>query len=102
MKWINDELNIKMTDTADYIFRHPEISLKEERSSRRLAEFLESEGFKVTWGTAGFETAFTAEWSCGGAKEEAERADGTGKDPGNDPGVRMSGGGDCHRQDPHE
>ena len=73
MKWINDELDIKMTDTADYIFRHPEISLKEEKSSRRLAEFLESEGFKVTWGTAGFETAFTAEWSCGGAEEEAER-----------------------------
>ena len=60
------ELIEKMNYTADYIFRHPELSLKEYRSSRALAEFLETEGFEVTWGLAGFETAFAAVWSSGG------------------------------------
>ena len=52
-----------MKDTAEYIFHNPELSLQEYKSSRRLAEFLESEGFKIRWGSAGFETAFVAEWS---------------------------------------
>ncbi|WP_083588965.1 amidohydrolase [Clostridium sp. Marseille-P3244] len=54
-----------MKDTADDIFRHPELSLEEKQSSRKLAEFLESEDFSVQWGTAGFETAFTAQWGKG-------------------------------------
>lgn len=59
------ELELKMIEAADDIFRHPELSLKEEYSSRRLAEFLEREGFRLIWGTAGFNTAFTAEWGSG-------------------------------------
>ena len=39
------EINQKMTETADYIFRHPEISLKEEKSSQELARFLEERGW---------------------------------------------------------
>lgn len=62
---MREELTEKMKDTADYIFRHPELSLKEEKSSRRLAEFLESEGFSVSLGLAGFETAFLAQWGEG-------------------------------------
>ena len=64
------EIKAKMKDTADYIFHNPELSLKEYKSSRKLAEFLESEGFKVRWGIAGFETAFAAEWSSGQDRNE--------------------------------
>ena len=59
------EIKQKMTETADYIFRHPEISLKEEKSSQELARFLEAEGFHIRWNLAGFETAFVAEWGEG-------------------------------------
>ena len=62
---MREEIEKKMKDTADDIFRHPELSLEEKQSSRKLAEFLESEGFSVQWGTAGFETAFTAQWGKG-------------------------------------
>ena len=59
------EIREKMKETADFIFRHPEISEHEAESSRALAEFLESEGFAVGWKLAGFETAFLAEWGQG-------------------------------------
>ena len=59
------EIEKKMKETADFIFRHPELSLHEKESSARLAEFLESEGFAVSWNLAGFETAFVAEWGGG-------------------------------------
>lgn len=62
---MREEITKKMKETADYIFRHPELSLHEKLSSRRLAEFLGREGFSVQWGTAGFETAFTAQWGKG-------------------------------------
>lgn len=55
----------KMIETADFIFNHPEISGNEKESSRKLAQFLENEGFMVRWGLAGFETAFVAEWGSG-------------------------------------
>lgn len=53
------EIEKKMKETADYIFRHPEISEQEVQSSRALAAFLEEEGFALSWGIAGFETAFS-------------------------------------------
>ena len=59
---MRQEIIQKMKETADYIFRHPELSLKEYQSSRALAAFLAEEGFKISWGLAGFETAFVAEW----------------------------------------
>lgn len=59
---MREELKAKMKKTADYIFRHPELSLKEYQSSRALADFLEEEGFDIRWELAGFETAFVAEW----------------------------------------
>lgn len=59
------EIREKMKETADFIFRHPEISEHEAESSRALAAFLESEGFAVRWKLTGFETAFLAEWGQG-------------------------------------
>lgn len=57
------ELIEKMNNAAEYIFCHPELSMKEYQSSRALAEFLSSEGFEINWNLAGLETAFVAEWS---------------------------------------
>ena len=71
---MRQEIIQKMKETADYIFRHPELSLKEYQSSRALAAFLEDEGFKVSWGLAGFETAFAAEWR---STQGGDRAVGT-------------------------
>ena len=56
----------EMAAVSDYIFHHPELSLNEYKSSGALAEFLEKEGFQITRGLAGFETAFLAEWTAGG------------------------------------
>lgn len=55
----------ELTAVADFIFHHPEVSLKEEISSRYLAEYLEQHGFTVQWGIGGFDTAFLAEWGSG-------------------------------------
>lgn len=71
---MREEILKKMKDTADYIFCHPELSLKEYKSSCALADFLEAEGFKITWGLAGFETAFAAEWSSGQRGDEPEES----------------------------
>ena len=54
-----------LIETANEIFKHPEISLEEKVSSKILADYLEKQGFTVTWGIAGFETAFVAEWGYG-------------------------------------
>ena len=54
-----------LIETTNEIFKHPEISLEEKVSSKILADYLEKQGFTVTWGLAGFETAFVAEWGYG-------------------------------------
>lgn len=56
---------IELTKIAQDIFCHPELAYEEVYSSRLLASFLESQGFQVTWGTAGIDTAFTAIWGDG-------------------------------------
>ncbi len=50
---------------ADYIFAHPEPAYEEKLSSRCLADYLEKQGFEISWQTAGIETAFTAVWGQG-------------------------------------
>lgn len=62
--WIENHHDA-IQETADFIFNHPELSLNEKESSRCLAEFLEKNGFSITWGISGFETAFLAEWGSG-------------------------------------
>lgn len=63
-KWFQEHEE-ELTEIADKIFRHPEVSMKEWESSRYLAGFLEKKGFHISWGLAGFETAFLAEWGFG-------------------------------------
>lgn len=55
----------ELTDIAHDIFCHPELAYKEIYSSKRLAAFLENQGFQITWKTAGIDTAFTAIWGNG-------------------------------------
>ena len=50
---------------ASDIFCHPETAYQETYSSKRLADYLEEQGFQVTWKTAGIDTAFTAVWGNG-------------------------------------
>ena len=50
---------------ASDIFCHPETAYQETYSSKRLANFLETQGFRVTWKTAGIDTAFTTVWGSG-------------------------------------
>lgn len=75
----------KMKETADFIFCHPEVSLQEKKSSIKLAEFLEEEGFRIKWNLAGFDTAFLAEWGSGkpmiGFLAEYDALPGLGQEP---------------------
>ena len=62
--WIREHEG-ELLETADFIFCHPEVSLKEKESSRALAGYMERLGFRIRWNLAGFETAFAAEWGSG-------------------------------------
>lgn len=55
----------EMTALSDEIWRYAETALKETRSSKALADYAESKGFRVTRGVAGLPTAFTAEFGSG-------------------------------------
>lgn len=55
----------ELIQTADYIFRHPELAYEEILSSRYLADYLRGKGFSISEQTAGIKTAFTAEWGNG-------------------------------------
>jgi len=50
---------------SDAIWSYAELGLEEFRSSRLLADTLESFGFRVERGVAGMPTAFVAKWSQG-------------------------------------
>ena len=56
--WLDDHQK-ELVNIADYIFHHPELAYQETLSSKCLADYLESQGFKITWKTAGIDTAFT-------------------------------------------
>ena len=62
--WLDDHQE-ELVHTADYIFHHPELAYQETLSSKCLADYLESQGFKITWKTAGIDTSFTAAWGSG-------------------------------------
>ena len=62
--WLDDHQE-ELVHTADYIFHHPELAYQEILSSKCLADYLESQGFKITWKTAGIDTSFTAVWGSG-------------------------------------
>ena len=55
-----DERRGQIFEIADFIYRHPEISLEEKVSSAYLADVLRKEGFEVEYPFCGLETAFKA------------------------------------------
>ena len=55
----------ELTQLSDEVWRYAETALKETRSSKALADFAESKGFRVTRGVAGMPTAFVAEFGSG-------------------------------------
>lgn len=53
------------TGVADYIWAHPELSLKEYKSAAYYEKVLEEGGFTVEKGVDGIETAFTGSYGAG-------------------------------------
>jgi aminobenzoyl-glutamate utilization protein B len=64
INWL-EENQTAFTAMADQIWRTPEVAWHEFRSSRLQAEFLEKEGFSITWDIGDLNTAFVAEWGEG-------------------------------------
>lgn len=58
-------LKPKAVDLLREITSYAELSLKETRTCAALSSFLEEEGFRVSRGVAGMDTAFRAEFSFG-------------------------------------
>ncbi len=50
---------------AAYLWDHPELSLVEYESSKKLTDYLQSQDFTVVQGISGMETAFMATWGQG-------------------------------------
>jgi aminobenzoyl-glutamate utilization protein B len=54
-----------LTKLSDQVWAFAETALKEFRSSQALADYAQSQGFKVTIGVGGLPTAFIAEYGSG-------------------------------------
>lgn len=66
--WVNkyiEQTQEKWKIISDFIWENPETRFEEYISSKYLCEQLEKEGFKVTSGVAGIETAFIGEFGEG-------------------------------------
>ena len=64
LQWL-DENAPRFINMSDQVWENPEIMWEEFFASRLQAEFLEKEGFSITWDVAGMNTAFIAEWGEG-------------------------------------
>jgi aminobenzoyl-glutamate utilization protein B len=60
-----DREHDRLTALSDEVWRYAETALHEEKSSKALADYAESKGFRVTRGVAGMPTAFVAEYGKG-------------------------------------
>ena len=64
IQWIEEHRD-RFIQIADDLWAHPEVAWQEFRSSKVQADYLETKGFRVTWGSGGIQTAFIAEWGSG-------------------------------------
>ena len=64
ISWL-DQNQSQFIEMADQIWRNPELAWKEFKSSRLQADFLQKEGFSITWNIGDLNTAFIAEWGKG-------------------------------------
>lgn len=60
-----DELADLVTNTADELWAHPELSLRERFAAQYYIRLLEEQGFEVETEVAGIETAFAARFGSG-------------------------------------
>jgi aminobenzoyl-glutamate utilization protein B len=58
-EWL-EQTRARWVAVSRNVWEHPELALAEKVSSHALAAELEKEGFRVTWGVGGEETAFVA------------------------------------------
>jgi aminobenzoyl-glutamate utilization protein B len=64
LQWLEDNKSM-FIEMSDELWENPELPWREFKASRLQADFLEKEGFKVTWDIGGLNTAFLAEWGSG-------------------------------------
>jgi len=64
INWL-DKNQSQFIEMSDQIWQSPELAFKEFKASRLQADFLENEGFSVTWNVGDLNTAFVAEWGEG-------------------------------------
>lgn len=62
--WL-DEHQIRFSTMSDEIWDNPEAQFQEFKASKLQADFLEAEGFTITWDIGDISTAFMAEWGEG-------------------------------------
>ena len=65
IQWL-DENQQRFIEVSDAIWAEPEPAWQEFKSSKLQADFLQQEGFRITWDIADINTAFVAEWGAGG------------------------------------
>jgi aminobenzoyl-glutamate utilization protein B len=64
INWL-DKNQAQFIEMSDQIWQSPELAFKEFKASRQQADFLENEGFSITWNIGDLNTAFLAEWGEG-------------------------------------
>ncbi|MFN2236752.1 MAG: amidohydrolase, partial [Anaerolineales bacterium] len=64
INWLEENQSV-FTAMSDQIWQNPEVAYQEFKSSRIQADYLEEEGFSITWNVGGLNTAFVAEWGEG-------------------------------------
>jgi len=62
--WLQENQS-RFTKVSDEIWANPEVAFQEFKASRLQADFLQAEGFRITWDIGGLNTAFVAEWGEG-------------------------------------
>ena len=62
--WLKENKH-RFTAISDEIWASPEVAGKEFDSSKLQADYLQAEGFQITWDIGGMNTAFIAEWGKG-------------------------------------
>lgn len=64
LRWI-EENSTQFTRMSDQIWEYAELPWREFKSSLLQADYLQSQGFEITWDLAGINTAFMSHWGKG-------------------------------------
>lgn len=64
LTWL-ERNKLRFSQISDEIWANPELGHREFFASKAHADFLEGEGFHISWNIGGLRTAFVAEWGSG-------------------------------------